>query len=183
MIRRFTIIAALLALVAVACGSGDAVGGDQAAPTTVANDDALPPNPAAGACLEGAEDCNDIPGQEPGNPLLEGDEPDLSQEPGVSGGFVVGGGLTVSEALETDADGIVAVQGFIVADDTGTRLCEGLAESLPPLCSGASIEVSDLSTVDPDELNTEQGVTWTDVTVTLLGELVDGTLVVDPGSI
>ena len=97
--------------------------------------------------------------------------------------MLVDGGLTVAEALTTDAVGIIAVTGFIVVNDSGAHLCELLAESLPPLCGGAAIEVADLSTIDPDSLSEAQGVTWTDQPVTILGEIVDGTLVPDPFSI
>ena len=92
-------------------------------------------------------------------------------------GFVVGGGLAVSEALTTDATGVLAVKGFVVADADGIRLCEALAESMPPQCGGASIDLANLDAIDPDELRTEQGVTWSDSTVTVLGEIVDGMLV------
>jgi len=51
------------------------------------------------------------------------------------------------------------------------------------LCGGASIEVTDLSTIDPDDLTETQGVTWTDQAVTILGEIVDGSLVPDSFSI
>lgn len=94
--------------------------------------------------------------------------------------MVVGGGLTIDEALTTDATGILAVQGFVVADDSGIRLCDLLAESLPPQCGGASIAVADLDAVDPDELKSSQGVTWTDFPVTIVGEIIDGALVPTP---
>ncbi|HSG79226.1 MAG TPA: hypothetical protein VLD62_06590 [Acidimicrobiia bacterium] len=180
---RFLALVAALALVAVACGTestSDAAG----APTvTDAPTETLPPNPAAGACLAGAPDCQDIPGAGLDEPPILEDEPDLSVDPseGVSG-FVVGGGLTVAEALTTDATGVLAVKGFVVADGDGIRLCELLAESMPPQCGGASIEMANLDAIDPDELKTDQGVTWSDFTVTVLGEIVDGVLTPTPFS-
>ena len=166
--QRWGLVAALT-LVVAACGTGsDAEGVD-----------ALPPDPA-GACLEGDPDCRDIPGNEP---LPPNGEPDLSQEPGDDGVDVgVDGGLTVSDALTSTTEGVIAVAGFIVADASGLRLCEALAESLPPQCAGAALPLSDLESVDPDDLRTEQGVTWSDYPVTVFGEIVDGTLQATPFS-
>lgn len=96
----------------------------------------------------------------------------------VVGGLLVDGGLTVGETLTTDAVGVIAVKGFLVQDAAGARLCDLLAESLPPQCGGASIDLSDTSTIDPGEMKSEQGVTWTDQTVTVFGEIIDGVLVV-----
>lgn len=122
----------------------------------------------SGACLVDEPDCNDIG--------AIGDEPvDLPPSSGeVTGGVLVDGGLTVSEALTTDATGILAVGGFLVDDGTTARLCEALAESFPPQCGGASIELVSYSTIDPDSLQTAQGVTWTDDHTVMFGEIVDG---------
>jgi hypothetical protein len=170
-------------LVAAACG--DAEPAADAAPTTVAStppSESLPPNPAAGACLEGDPNCNDIPGLEPEPPILP-DEPDLGADPGEgTSGMVIGGGLTIAEALGTDSTGVIAVQGFVISDANGMRLCEALAESYPPQCGGASIEIANLDAVDPDDLTTAQGVTWTDYSVTILGEIIDGVLTPTPFS-
>lgn len=158
-----------LALVVGACASG----------TDTGESGELPPN-SLGVCHESRPDCEDTVVDEP---LLEGDEPDLSKEPGeVTGGFVVDGGLTVSEALSTDAEGVIAVHGFVVQDDSGIRLCELLAESFPPQCGGATLDLSGLGGVDLDELQSSQGVTWTDHPVTLVGEIVDGVLEFTPFS-
>ncbi len=59
------------------------------------------------------------------------------------------------------------------------RLCEALAESFPPQCGGASVPVSGHVGTSSIPLVSEQGVTWTDQPVTFLGEIIDGTLVVD----
>lgn len=149
-----------IALVAVACGD------DGAAPTTVAADG----RPAiAGQCAEDTLDCDDtlIVGDEPAD---EGGVEDV--EPGA--GVIVDGGLPTPEALATDATGVLAVRGFYFEDESGARLCELLAESLPPLCGGTAIPLAD-SNVGIAGLKTEQGVAWTDQAVVLLGELIDGT--------
>ena len=162
-----------LALAAAACGDGSSS-------TTTDPTETLPPNPLA-ACEEGSPDCEDMLDgtQEP--PLLP-DEPDGGADPS-SAPMVLGGGLTVPEALQTDAVGTIAVQGFVVLDAQGTRLCEALAESYPPQCGGAFLMLSGLETIDPDELQTAEGVTWSNEPVTVLGEITDGTLSVDPLSL
>jgi hypothetical protein len=167
MARKAMIFAVALALLAAACGDDD---GDAASE--------IPS--AAGACLEGAEDCNDTPGTAPD--LFPGGEPDDGAAPGADQGLVVGGGLTVSEALETDADGTIAVTGFYFEDESGLRLCELLLESFPPQCGGAQIALANGDAVDPDDLDEEQGVTWSPSPVTVLGEIVDGVLQPTPMS-
>jgi hypothetical protein len=164
-LTRTVALLAALALVAAACGGASEPASE------------LPTDPAAGACLAGDPDCNDIPGND--TPALEpGDQ--LPTDGGVIGAPIIGGGLTVADVLTTDVDGPLAVVGFLVQDGDGARLCDGLAESLPPQCAGASIELSDTSTIDPDELRTEQGVTWTDTPVSLIGEVVSGVFTVTP---
>ncbi len=167
-LRTLITLLAALALAAAACASGADVG----------ETGELPPNPLS-ACHESEPDCNDTIDE----PLFYGDEPDLGPVPGdVTGGFVIDGGLTVTEALTTDAEGVIAVQGFVVQDQSGLRLCELLAESLPPQCGGESLTLSDLGAFDHDLLQSSQGVTWTDHPVTIFGEIVDGTLQPTPFS-
>lgn len=159
--RLFAMIGALIIVVA-ACGDGGSSNG---------NDGATNDNPPiAGSCEVGTPDCNDTPGPPTGDEL----PPD---EPGDSSGMLANGGLTVEEARTTDATGILAVRGFVVADGNSIRLCDALAESMPPQCGDAGIELANLDTVDPDSLMEAQGVQWTDDTVVIFGEIVDGVLV------
>jgi hypothetical protein len=97
-----------------------------------------------------------------------------------SSGMLIDGGLSVSEALATDATGVIGVQGSLFDDGTGARLCEALAESYPPQCGGVSIPVTGYEEVITVPLSNAQGVTWTDQPVSLLGEIINGTLVVSP---
>ena len=82
--------------------------------------------------------------------------------------------LTVSEAKS--ASGLYSVTGFLVATGDVVRLCATLAESFPPQCGEASIEVQglDLSTIP--EIETESDVSWTDEPVTLTGVIESGVL-------
>lgn len=153
--RKLLLLIAVLILVAAACGGDD---------ETATGD--LPTNtgdtPAAGStCLEGEPDCQDVPGNE---------------EPQDLGGMVVDGGLTVADALASDATGVIAVKGYVVAKGDEVRLCDALAESFPPQCAGDSVLLDSLDAIDPDELMTEGEVSWTDVQQTVLGELSDGIL-------
>lgn len=176
---RLVVLATALVLALAACGGGT----DADEPT--AGD--LPINPAA-ACIETQPDCQDTVVD--GEPLFVGDEPTDGVEPtaggdgvAISGGALApGGGLTVADALDGDAVGVIAVQGFVVGDAAGVRLCDALAESSPPQCGGASMELSGLDMIDPDELTAAQGVSWTDQPVTLFGELVDGVFIATPFS-
>ena len=89
------------------------------------------------------------------------------------------GGLSVSDALDSNVVGVISVNGFFFDDGTGPRLCAALAESFPPQCGGRSLPVSGHESALQVPITVEQGVSWTDQTVTLTGEIIDGTLVVD----
>jgi hypothetical protein len=59
-----------------------------------------------------------------------------------SGGGVPapGGGLTVADALDSDAQSKLLVRGYVVASGDEVKLCESL-EGTPPTCGGASAEL------------------------------------------
>ena len=89
----------------------------------------------------------------------------------VGGDPGAGRGLSVAEALtHGPTDDIVSVTGalFVAADGT-VQLCDAIAESFPPQCGGARIEVTglDLDAIDLEEAN---GVRWTE-SATLLGSV------------
>ena len=67
----------------------------------------------------------------------------------------------------------------MVVDDEET-ICEALAESFPPQCGEGFVTVTSLDQVDPDDIQSSGDVRWTDYTVTIFGEMVDGTLVATP---
>ena len=130
------------------------------------------------ACAEDQPGCEDTLVTDD-NDLFPGGEPNDGLEPGSSSGMIVPGGLSVSEALETDAAGIVAVSGFYFSTGEGTWLCEVLAESFPPQSGEPRLALGDTSGIDLGVLTTAQGVTWSDHHVTIFGEISDGTLVPD----
>lgn len=83
--------------------------------------------------------------------------------------------LSVGGLADSDISGETLVVGFVVIDSTGARLCAALAESLPPLCSGASVDLVDLENLELP-LKEAQSVRWTDFAVVLRGLYADGTL-------
>jgi hypothetical protein len=94
------------------------------------------------------------------------------------GGGSTDGPLSVEEALSSDPLESAVVEGILFAEGGTARLCGAIAESYPPQCPGAAVEVRglDLSTV-PD-LQTAQGVSWRDGLIRLTGALEDGVLTV-----
>ena len=167
---RLGLLLAAIALAIAACAAGAT---EDELPVD-AGSDAAPP--AAGACLVDEPDCDDI-----GVPAGGGALPPPSDEGEVvTGGMVAGDGLSVPEALAGDTEGVIAVSGFLFDDGSGPVLCEALAESFPPQCGGASVPVENYEEAVEVPLVSEQGVTWTDQSLVLFGEIVDGTLVVDP---
>lgn len=172
------LVAALAAgaLLLAACGDS----GDSQLPPV---DETTRTGPAvAGACAPGEPDCEDtaVVGDEPGTLPSAGEPGDGDDPATVSGGMIVGGGLTISQALSTDATGVLAVAGFIVDDGVDARLCEALAESFPPQCAGAFVPIVDYDQLDLGPLTSAQGIIWTEGTVVVFGELIDGALVADP---
>ena len=89
-----------------------------------------------------------------------------------------GGGLSVSEALERKTDEPLAVEGALLIERARVQLCEALAESYPPQCAGASLDVVgfDETTVQLEESD-DGRVRWAD-RVALLGHVDGGTLTV-----
>jgi hypothetical protein len=90
----------------------------------------------------------------------------------------VGPGISVAEALASTLDGPLLVNGFVVVRDGEARLCEALAESFPPQCGGVSLLVEGLDLDAIEGLTSEQGTTWSDQQIQLLGEVEDGVLTI-----
>ncbi len=92
-----------------------------------------------------------------------------------------GGGLTVSAALRSTIDDVLLVRGALFVEDGKARLCEAQAESYPPQCAGASIDVERIPPEEREKLmKSEDGrVEWSEGEVRLLGRVEDGVLVVD----
>lgn len=104
-------------------------------------------------------------------------------DPGTGGddttlGAPADGGLTVPEALQTDAEGPITVRGLLLDDGASVRLCEISLESYPPQCGGASLEVAGVDVAALEAATTGSDVSWVDQ-ATLTGTIEDGTLVVD----
>jgi hypothetical protein len=88
------------------------------------------------------------------------------------------GPLSVEQALASEPLENAVVEGILFAEGGSVRLCGAVAESYPPQCPGAAVEVEgvDLSTVS--DLQTAQGVSWRDGLIRLTGALQDGLLTV-----
>ncbi len=161
--KRLLLLIASFALLVAACG-GDSETTDELPLDSGAGGD----QPIASACLEGEPDCNDTPG---GEPIDLPPASDTGDEPLPA---------TIQPGAAADVSGPVAVAGFIVANGDEVKLCEALAESFPPQCGGGFVTVTSLDQVDPDDIQSSGDVRWTDYTVTIFGEMVDGTLVATP---
>ena len=99
--------------------------------------------------------------------------------PGMS---AVGPGISIAEARDSDLDGPLLVNGFLVARAGEARLCEALAESFPPQCGAGSLIVRgvDLDLLGGQwELQEAQGVTWSNEPIQLLGTIEGDLLTVE----
>ncbi len=163
----------LLAVVAGACAVADEASNQSSELPTVSV-----------ICAEETVECDDMVTVGPdAPPITEPGDPGPPPPDASSSGMIAGEGLSVSEALQSDATGPLAVRGFFLDDGSGPRLCEALAESFPPQCGGASVAIDGLTGDDLGPLQSAGNTTWSDQPVIILGDLVDGTLVATPFSI
>lgn len=102
---------------------------------------------------------------------------DDAGSPKVSG-IAAGPGISIEEALASKLTETLLVKGNLLAEGGDVRLCSALAESFPPQCGGASLQVDGVELEEVDGLVTEGGVSWTDRPIQLLGVVEDGVLTV-----
>lgn len=96
----------------------------------------------------------------------------------ISGTPIDGGGLTVGEAIAYSGAQVVAVRGFLIADDNEARLCELVMESFPPQCGEPSVRITNPEAFPSETVQSAQGIRWTDQPVTVFGHIVDGELTI-----
>jgi len=86
--------------------------------------------------------------------------------------------LTVSQALASDLDEPLLVQGlFIDSGDGQQRLCAAALDSFPPQCGEPSVLVEGVAPAELDGAMSSGDVTWVDV-AQLLGRVEDGVMTV-----
>ncbi len=95
-----------------------------------------------------------------------------------SGGAGMGPGISVAEALASRAEGPYLVNGWLWAEGAEVRLCSSLSGSSPPQCVTPSLTVQGLDLGTVAELRSERGVSWSQQTVQLLGEVSRGVLTI-----
>jgi hypothetical protein len=89
-----------------------------------------------------------------------------------------GPGLSIEEAIASDLEGPLLVNGNLLVEGREVRLCSALAESFPPQCGGPSLRVEGLDVAQMPNLMTAGEVSWTDRPVQLLGAVKNGILTV-----
>ena len=90
----------------------------------------------------------------------------------IADGAITEPGMSVADALGHRAtDDLVTVSGALFVDGDGTvRLCDAIAESLPPQCGGERIVVQGLDLDAVAGLQNEGDVSWAEG-VTLFGSV------------
>jgi hypothetical protein len=154
------LMVALVALVATSCATTEERSGPGADGVPLVSGVCAPDHPdCVDTVVSGAGDEGDLPRA-----------PEPSDAP-ASSGFVVGGGLTITEALAYSGTEPIAIGGFIVTTADGTLLCELLADSLPPLCGGQSVTVLNPETLTGFVLMEERGTQWSPDPVVVFGHI------------
>jgi hypothetical protein len=101
--------------------------------------------------------CTSIPGGGATGSPPGADGPVLVVEPGSAGGP----GISVEDALARIGGDPVLVNGSLFVDQAGTMLlCGAIAESFPPQCGGARIEVLGLDLDAIPDVQEANGVRW-----------------------
>ena len=127
--------------------------------------------PGLGACGS-SDDSNDTANGDSGATTDNGDGGGAS-----SGVQAPGGGLTVSEALTTDATAPLLVRGYVVSDGDSVKLCEAIDTSQsPPTCEGQSAPLRGYDAAVLDQSKGE--ARWSEEEVSVLVDREDGELVV-----
>ena len=93
----------------------------------------------------------------------------------------VGPGISVEEALDSDLDEPLLVNGFLHVQNGVTRLCAVLAESFPPQCGRPFLVVAGLDLTKIEGLISEGAVTWSE-SIQVLGTVEGDVLTVVPTS-
>ena len=106
----------------------------------------------------------------PAAPTLPPDDPDPVLV--IADGDGAGAGISVADALGHRAtDDLVSVTGALFVDADGTvQLCDAIAESFPPQCGGARIEVDGLDLATIGGIQDANGVQWAE-SVTVFGSV------------
>ncbi len=107
-----------------------------------------------------------------------GGETDEEPPGGTGASSGVGPGISVQEALDSDLDQPLLVNGFLVVQEDAAWLSETIAESFPPQPGGARLRVEGLDLDSIPGLRSSGSVTWSDEPIQLLGTVEDGTLTV-----
>lgn len=186
-ILRLSALAFGAILLLAGCGSnGDTqTTGDETTTTTapadvpVADDEGPAPD-SAGMCVQDEPDCDDVVEVDDDAPI---DLPNIDDEP-ANANMPVDGGLTITEALNTDATGILAVRGYLLGRNNQLLLCEELVGGGENYsCSDASVILSNLDMNSVRGLVFLEGTTFTEGEITLFGTLAEGVLEVNNGVI
>lgn len=91
---------------------------------------------------------------------------------------IIDGAVSLGEALAYMGRDPIAVEGFVVIDAEGARLCETLAESFPPQCGGAHLDITNPDVLTNLPLIEEGSTQWTDDMVILFGDVNENELTV-----
>lgn len=111
-------------------------------------------------------------------PRAPGTDPDDAAQ---SGGFVVGDGLTIADAIAYEGNDVIAVHGYVVITSQQALLCETLAESHPPQCGGLHLTITNPAAASFDDgvLIEDGGTQWSPDVVVLLGHIAGDDFTID----
>ena len=106
------------------------------------------------------------------------------QVPGVSSGAssATGPGISIQEAMTSDLQGPLLINGFLFIEGKDVRFCSALAESSPPQCVGESLKVEGVDLSQVAELQQADGIRWSEE-MQLLGEIEGNSLKVRQNAI
>lgn len=140
-----------LAIVVAGCASDD-------------NADMSDQDAIAAMCAEGAEDCNDTPGDDLPDDVLP---PNTDGEP--TSGPDAADAVSVQQARDHIGSDPIVVNAFYLDDGESARLCEVSLESYPLQCGGASLTVTNPDLMSDYPLVEEGDIQWSEGFVVVEG--------------
>ncbi|MBA3412647.1 MAG: hypothetical protein H0T09_03055 [Actinobacteria bacterium] len=88
--------------------------------------------------------------------------------------------VSIRQAIAARSQAPQRVRGYLVsARNQPIRLCESLAESFPPQCGEPSLTVYELDLEKVEGMRYEDGVSWTEGPIELIGPVRKGVLVIE----
>ena len=102
-------------------------------------------------------------------PAALDDQPPTSGLTRLAGG---GPGISISEAITSNLEGPLLINGYVVIVNGESRFCEAVDERSAQRCSGASLSIEGIDVTGIYGLDRDGEVSWSTAPIQILGDVV-----------